>query len=184
MAHQRETQSEFSASARCGSIAGDHVVAVADVGISATAQASSLSGPCGSVFSRSHPSLAPSFSCDHRNRPRQSVGPARVDGGTYVLVVFFCSERLTIVSVALGRALDSYHNLHTSTWPGVVCCGLEEVQVLTAKDIFNILGKGIQQRKTAETLMNKNSSRYVQISYSSYFVKIDDAFLQQMLSLS
>lgn len=51
---------------------------------------------------------------------------------------------------------------------GVVCCGLEEVQVLTAKDIFNILGKGIQQRKTAETLMNKNSSR----SHSIFTLKI------------
>ncbi|CAM9924291.1 unnamed protein product, partial [Ectocarpus sp. 6 AP-2014] len=51
---------------------------------------------------------------------------------------------------------------------GVVCCGLEEVQVLTAKDIFNILGKGIQQRKTAATLMNKNSSR----SHSIFTLKI------------
>lgn len=51
---------------------------------------------------------------------------------------------------------------------GVVCCGLEEVQVLTAKDIFSILSKGIQQRKTAETLMNKNSSR----SHSIFTLKI------------
>ena len=51
---------------------------------------------------------------------------------------------------------------------GVVCFGLEEVQVLSAKDIFTILGKGIQQRKTAETLMNKNSSR----SHSIFTLKI------------
>ncbi|CAN0246722.1 unnamed protein product [Pylaiella littoralis] len=58
--------------------------------------------------------------------------------------------------------------LREDTKRGVVCCGLEEVQVLTAKDIFNILGKGIQQRKTAETLMNKNSSR----SHSIFTLKI------------
>lgn len=51
---------------------------------------------------------------------------------------------------------------------GVVCCGLEEVQVLSAKDIFAILSRGIQQRKTAETLMNKNSSR----SHSIFTLKI------------
>ncbi|CAM9901812.1 unnamed protein product [Scytosiphon promiscuus] len=58
--------------------------------------------------------------------------------------------------------------LREDTKRGVVCCGLEEVQVLTAKDIFNILGKGIQQRKTAQTLMNKNSSR----SHSIFTLKI------------
>ncbi|CAN0229208.1 unnamed protein product [Discosporangium mesarthrocarpum] len=51
---------------------------------------------------------------------------------------------------------------------GVVCCGLEEVQVLSSKDIFHILSRGIQQRKTAETLMNKNSSR----SHSIFTLKI------------
>lgn len=51
---------------------------------------------------------------------------------------------------------------------GVICCGLEEVQVVSAKDIFNILEKGIQQRKTAQTLMNKNSSR----SHSIFTLKI------------
>jgi hypothetical protein len=45
--------------------------------------------------------------------------------------------------------------LRESRSGGVVVCGLEEVQVLDATDIFRILEKGIQQRRTAATLMNK-----------------------------
>mmetsp|Transcript_3037 Transcript_3037/g.3174 ORF Transcript_3037/g.3174 Transcript_3037/m.3174 type:complete len:1094 (-) Transcript_3037:19-3300(-) len=51
---------------------------------------------------------------------------------------------------------------------GVVCQNLEEITVLNVGDIFEILQKGIQQRKTAETLMNKNSSR----SHSIFTMKI------------
>ncbi|CAM9258449.1 unnamed protein product, partial [Phaeothamnion confervicola] len=51
---------------------------------------------------------------------------------------------------------------------GVMCCGLEEVQVLGAADIFPILTRGIQERKTAETLMNKTSSR----SHSIFSLKL------------
>lgn len=51
----------------------------------------------------------------------------------------------------------------------VVCQGLEEVTVLTVKDIFDILERGIQQRQTAETLCNKNSSR----SHSIFTLKIN-----------
>lgn len=66
---------------------------------------------------------------------------------------------------------------------GVVCCGLEEVQVLTAKDIFNILGKGIQQRKTAETLMNKNSSRYLRLSAAAAVVTLPRGPNQRPIAL-
>ena len=51
---------------------------------------------------------------------------------------------------------------------GVVCQNLEEVTVLNANDIFEILQKGIHQRQTAETLCNKNSSR----SHSIFTMKI------------
>jgi kinesin family protein 11 len=51
---------------------------------------------------------------------------------------------------------------------GVVVCGLEEVQVLNASDIFKILERGIRQRSTAATLMNKNSSR----SHSIFTIKM------------
>ena len=51
---------------------------------------------------------------------------------------------------------------------GVVCQNLEEISVLTHSDIFEILQKGIKRRQTAETLMNKNSSR----SHSIFTLKI------------
>ncbi len=51
---------------------------------------------------------------------------------------------------------------------GVVCQNLEEIAVLNANDIFEILQRGIQQRQTAETLCNKNSSR----SHSIFTMKI------------
>lgn len=51
---------------------------------------------------------------------------------------------------------------------GVVCQNLEEVTVLNARDIFDILQRGIRKRQTAETLMNKNSSR----SHSIFTLKI------------
>jgi len=51
----------------------------------------------------------------------------------------------------------------------VVCQGLEEITVLTVKDIMEILERGIQQRQTAETLCNKNSSR----SHSIFTLKIN-----------
>jgi kinesin family protein 11 len=51
---------------------------------------------------------------------------------------------------------------------GVVCQNLEEVTVQNVGDIFEILQKGIFQRQTAETLMNKNSSR----SHSIFTMKI------------
>ena len=51
---------------------------------------------------------------------------------------------------------------------GVICQNLEEITVLTVSDIFAILKKGIQQRQTAETLCNKNSSR----SHSIFTMKI------------
>eukprot|EP01031_Cornospumella_fuschlensis_P038122 gene38122-46319_t len=41
---------------------------------------------------------------------------------------------------------------------GVVCQNLEEIAVLSAGDILEILQRGIQQRQTAATLCNKNSS--------------------------
>lgn len=50
----------------------------------------------------------------------------------------------------------------------MVCQNLEEITVLTATDIFDILQRGIQQRQTAETLCNKNSSR----SHSIFTMKI------------
>jgi kinesin family protein 11 len=51
---------------------------------------------------------------------------------------------------------------------GVVCQNLEEITVLNVVDIFEILQRGIQQRITAETLCNKNSSR----SHSIFTLKI------------
>lgn len=51
---------------------------------------------------------------------------------------------------------------------GVVCQNLEEISVLTHSDIFEILQRGIKRRQTAETLMNKNSSR----SHSIFTLKI------------
>eukprot|EP01038_Epipyxis_sp_PR26KG_P006997 gene6997-9562_t len=51
---------------------------------------------------------------------------------------------------------------------GVVCQNLEEITVLTKSDIFEILHRGIQQRQTAATLCNKNSSR----SHTIFTMKI------------
>ena len=51
---------------------------------------------------------------------------------------------------------------------GVVCQNLEEITVLNVSDIFEILQRGIQQRQTAATLCNKNSSR----SHSIFTLKI------------
>ena len=51
---------------------------------------------------------------------------------------------------------------------GVVCQNLEEITVLNVNDIFEILQRGIQQRQTAATLCNKNSSR----SHSIFTLKI------------
>ena len=51
---------------------------------------------------------------------------------------------------------------------GVICQNLEEITVLNANDIFEILQKGILQRQTAETLCNKTSSR----SHSIFTMKI------------
>jgi kinesin family protein 11 len=51
---------------------------------------------------------------------------------------------------------------------GVVCQNLEEITVLNAGDIFEILQKGILIRQTAETMMNKSSSR----SHSIFTMKI------------
>jgi kinesin family member 11 len=51
---------------------------------------------------------------------------------------------------------------------GVVCQNLEEISVITIPDIFEILQRGIKRRQTAETLMNKNSSR----SHSIFTLKI------------
>lgn len=52
---------------------------------------------------------------------------------------------------------------------GVVCQGLEEVTVINVKDILSILERGIQQRQTAATLCNKNSSR----SHSIFTLKLN-----------
>ena len=46
--------------------------------------------------------------------------------------------------------------------------GLEEVNCLSADDILAILKRGVQQRQTAATLCNKNSSR----SHSVFTIKI------------
>jgi len=51
---------------------------------------------------------------------------------------------------------------------GVVCQNLEEITVLSVKDIFEILQRGIAARQTAATLCNKNSSR----SHSIFTMKI------------
>jgi len=51
---------------------------------------------------------------------------------------------------------------------GVVCQNLEEITVLSVKDIFDILQRGILRRQTAATLCNKNSSR----SHSIFTMKI------------
>ena len=42
---------------------------------------------------------------------------------------------------------------------GVVLHGLEEVHVKSANDIFQLLDQGSAKRRTAETLLNKQSSR-------------------------
>lgn len=49
-----------------------------------------------------------------------------------------------------------------------MCQNLEEITVLSVGDIFEILQRGIQQRQTAATLCNKNSSR----SHSIFTMKI------------
>lgn len=51
---------------------------------------------------------------------------------------------------------------------GVVCQNLEEITVLSVRDIFDILQRGISARQTAATLCNKNSSR----SHSIFTMKI------------
>ena len=53
------------------------------------------------------------------------------------------------------------------------CCimisqGLEEVQVHSKSEVYSFLEKGSQKRKTAEALMNAQSSRLV-VNKSLYF---------------
>ena len=50
----------------------------------------------------------------------------------------------------------------------MVCQNLEEITVLNTTQIFEILARGIKERQTAATLMNKNSSR----SHSIFTLKI------------
>ena len=51
---------------------------------------------------------------------------------------------------------------------GIVLQGVEERPVNTANDIFTILEGTNKQRKTAETLCNKQSSRYVVLSSATH----------------
>lgn len=68
----------------------------------------------------------------------------------------------------LSSSNDKQLKLCEDIKKGVVCQNLEEITVLNAKDIFDILQRGIEQRQTAETMMNKNSSR----SHSIFTMKI------------
>lgn len=54
------------------------------------------------------------------------------------------------------------------TKKGVVCQNLDEIPVISVEHIFDILQKGVKQRQSAATLMNKNSSR----SHSIFTMKI------------
>ena len=54
---------------------------------------------------------------------------------------------------------------------GLICQNLEEVNVLSEGDIFDILQRGIRLRQTAETLCNKNSSRSHSIFTLKMFIK-------------
>lgn len=51
---------------------------------------------------------------------------------------------------------------------GVVIHGLEEIAVRSEKDIYTLLDRGSSQRKTAETLLNKQSSR----SHSVFIITV------------
>jgi len=51
---------------------------------------------------------------------------------------------------------------------GVICQNLDEIPVLNVEHIFDILQKGVKQRQSAATLMNKNSSR----SHSIFTMKV------------
>ena len=65
-------------------------------------------------------------------------------------------------------AADKRLKLCEDTKKGVVVQNLEEITVMNKEDIFSILQRGIQQRQTAATLRNKNSSR----SHSIFTMKI------------
>lgn len=51
---------------------------------------------------------------------------------------------------------------------GVVIHGLEEIAVRSERDIYTLLDRGSSQRKTAETLLNKQSSR----SHSVFIITV------------
>lgn len=92
-----------------------------------------------------------------------------------------CSNELTTILLlgcqlcALGCSEHSFvYSSPTTTTPrfpgalqvriledknGVVLHGLEEVHVKSATDIFQLLDQGSAKRRTAETLLNKQSSR-------------------------
>ncbi|KFM22480.1 125 kDa kinesin-related protein, partial [Auxenochlorella protothecoides] len=59
--------------------------------------------------------------------------------------------------LALGSEPPKVRILEDRT--GVVLNGLEEAQVRSASDIFSLLDQGTAKRRTAETLLNKQSSR-------------------------
>ncbi len=89
-----------------------------------------------------------------------------------------CVNRSTDNALSLSDNEELQDLLNTSgekklklcedTKKGVVCQNLEEIAVLNASDIFEILQRGITQRQTAATLCNKNSSR----SHSIFTMKI------------
>jgi kinesin family protein 11 len=59
----------------------------------------------------------------------------------------------------LGNSSENIKIFEDHGRKGVTVFGLEEVVVSNASDIFKVLDRGLKMRQTAETNMNKNSSR-------------------------
>lgn len=68
----------------------------------------------------------------------------------------------------LNTNSDNKLELRDNAEKGIVCQNLEEIPVRTVADVFSILQRGSQNRQTAATLCNKNSSR----SHSIFTMKI------------
>ena len=60
--------------------------------------------------------------------------------------------------------------------------GLEEVQVHTKEQVYSILERGSEKRKTAETLMNAHSSRSHTVFTVTVHVK--EAMLEEEVRLT
>lgn len=115
----------------------------------------------GDIYSEEHAGIVPrSVKC--------ILEQLENSGAEFTIRVSFLELYNEELQDLLNTTKDKKLKLCEDVNKGVVCQNLEEITVLSANDIFEILQRGIQNRQTAATLCNKNSSR----SHSIFTMKI------------